>query len=176
MQQWNSASTRRLGGHYLGIARSTPPAPSLAGPLWPVQWLGCHGGAGVTTLSRLTGVGHDAGRDWPSPASEQVPVVLVCRASGSGTAAAATAIEQSRTSALAHVRLLGLVIVAASPKPVSAHVTARLLLIAGWLTTHWWVGWQEAYISADDPRTVGPSPQIQALRAGLVELMQGSVA
>jgi hypothetical protein len=164
--------TRRLQAHYLGIAKTTPAAPQVGGPLWRVQWLGAHGGASVTTLSLLTGIGHEAGHMWPADdGSGQVPVVLTCRTTATATAAAATLIEQSRTPDLAHIRLLGLVIVAASPKPVPQPVRTRLMLICGWVANHWWIGWQDAYLAADDPRTVGPSPDVTALRDHLASLL-----
>jgi len=167
--------TRRLDAHYLGIARTLPAVPELGGPLWQLRWLACHGGAGVSTLIRLTGIGHDAGRSWPADDhTGRVPVVLVCRSSATGTATGAAAIEQSRTvPALKHVDLIGLAVVAACPGSVPPHVSARLLLMAGWVARHWWVGWQDAYVAADDSRTVGPSPDLIALRDQLMPLLQG---
>ncbi|HCT80706.1 MAG TPA: hypothetical protein DGT23_29890 [Micromonosporaceae bacterium] len=170
--------TRRLNAHYLGISRTNPAVPELGGPLWNLRWLACHGGAGVSTLIGLTGVGHDAGASWPAadPAGP-VPVVLVCRASATGTARAAAAIEQSRAVAgLKHIDLLGLVVVAAAPGAVSPHVSARLLLMAGWVRHHWWIGWQDAYVTADDPRTVGPSPDLTGLRDKLIPLLRRSAS
>lgn len=167
--------TRRLTSSALGIATS-PPAVAVGGPLWSLRWLGVHGGAGVSALVSLTGIGHDAGAVWPADdGSQRVPVVVVCRATGTGSAACATAIEQWRTApALRHVDLLGLVVVAASPRPVPNPVTARLLLMAGWVPNHWWVGWQDAYVAADDVRTVGPSPDVIALRDSLTGLVNGA--
>jgi hypothetical protein len=128
----------------------------------------------VSTLIRLTGIGHDAGRSWPADDhTGRVPVVLVCRASATGTAAGAAAIEQSRTRSLQHIDLVGLAVVAAGPRSVPPNVSARLLLMAGWVSRHWWVGWQEAYVAADDSRTVGPSPDLIALRQQLIPLLRG---
>ena len=167
--------TRRLDAHYLGIARAVPEVPELGGPLWRLSWLACHGGAGVSTLVRLTGIGHDAGHAWPAgDQAGPVPVVLVCRASATGTAAGAAAIEQSKTvRAVRHVDLIGLVVVAAAPGPVPPIVAARLLLMAGWVSRYWWVSWQQAYVAADDSRTVGPSPDLIALRHQLLPLLKG---
>jgi hypothetical protein len=167
--------TRRLSANYLGISRATPSVPELGGPLWRLRWLACHGGAGVTTLVQLSGLGHDAGASWPAPdpGGGRVPVVLVCRASATGTARAAAAVEQSRNVAeLKHVDLLGMVVLAANPGPVSPHVSARLLLLEGWVRRQWWIGWHDAYVHADDPRTVGPSPDVLKLRDQLHPLLQ----
>ena len=165
--------TRRLRSNFLGIAATTPAAPGLDGPLWSLRWLAAHGGAGVSTLVTLTGIGHDAGAVWPADdGSGRIPLVLVCRAHATGTSVAATLVEQWRTSpALRHVHLLGLVVVAASPKPVPALVTGRLLLTTGWVANQWWIGWQDAYVAVDDPRAVGPSPDVTALRDGLLPLL-----
>src|SRR5688572_14118680 len=135
------APTRRLMAHYLGISLSTPAPPEVGGVFWDLRWLGCHGGAGVGTLLKLTGIGHDAGKNWPSRRSDcAIPVVLVCRATAAGTAKAATAVQQWRASAsLRHVRLLGLVAVAASPKAVPTRVSDRLMLMRGWLPHYWWI-------------------------------------
>jgi hypothetical protein len=170
-----TVQTRRLKAHYLGIAKASPDPPLLGGPLWRVQWLACHGGAGVSSLTLLTGIGHEAGSMWPADdGSGQVQVVLTCRASATGTAAAAALIEQSRQPALAHINVLGLVVVAASPKPVAQPVTTRLLLMAGWVAHHWWIGWHDAYLASDDPRTIGPSPDVIALGDHLKQLVSRS--
>lgn len=168
--------SRRLSSHYLGIARTTPVVPELGGPLWGLRWLACHGGAGVSTLIRLTGLGHDTGAVWPADdGTGRVPVVLVCRASATGTAAGAAAIEQSRTvPSLKHVDLLGFVAVAAAPGAVPPHVSARLMLMAGWVRHHWWFGWQGAYLAADDPRVVGPTAELISLRHKLTALLESN--
>lgn len=139
-------------------------------PAWPpVWWVGCHGGAGVTTLARLTGIGLDFGsRGWPlvTPATPPAHVVLVCRATASGTWAATGAIEQwrRRSGMPGPVGVLGVVAVAASPRRPPRIVTDRLHLLRGWAPAVWNVGWVDALLAADDPHDVGASPDIEALR------------
>jgi hypothetical protein len=135
-------------------------------PLW---WVGCHGGAGVTTLARMTDIGAEMGAAWP-----QVPpdwriqsVVLVARASAAGIRAAEGAVEQWRTRRVPNVRVLGLVVVGASPKRPPKIVTERLQLLGGWMPSIWRVGWVETFLAADDPMDVGVPPDVQAVRHGL---------
>jgi hypothetical protein len=144
-------------------------------PLW---WVGCHGGAGVSTLTALTGVGAEMGPVWPQvPADWRIqPVVLVARGSAAGIRAASGAVEQWRSRGVTNVRVLGLVVVAASPKRPPKIVTERLQLLAGWLPKSiWHVGWMEALLAADNPADVGVPPDVQALRRGLDRILTDKV-
>jgi hypothetical protein len=136
-------------------------------PLW---WVGCHGGAGVSTLHRLTGVGAELGTFWPA-VHESWPtqqVVLVARASAAGLYAAAGAVEQARGGhKVFGVRVLGLVVLAATPKRAPKVVTDRIKLLSGWVPHLWQVGWVPALLAVDDPRDVGVPPDVDALRAAL---------
>ena len=92
---------------------STPlPARVLEAGWPPLCWVGCQGGAGVTTLARMTGLGVETGAAWPQipPDWRIQPVVLVTRASAAGTRAAEGAVEQWRSRAIANVRVMGLVV------------------------------------------------------------------
>jgi hypothetical protein len=141
-------------------------------PLW---WVGCHGGAGVSTLAALTGLGAQMGPAWPHVAADWriQSVVLVARGSAAGIRAASGAVEQWRTKRVTGVRVLGLVVVAASPKRPPKIVTERLQLLAGWLpSTIWRVGWTETLLAADNPSDVGVPPDVQALRHGLDRILK----
>jgi hypothetical protein len=135
-------------------------------PLW---WVGCHGGAGVTTLARMTGIGAEMGAAWPQvpPEWRIQPVVLVARASAAGLRAAEGAVEQWRTRRVLNVRTMGLVVVSASPKRPPKIVTERLQLLEGWMPSIWRVGWLETFLAADDPMDVGVPPDVQAVRHAL---------
>ncbi|WP_309244506.1 hypothetical protein [Micromonospora parastrephiae] len=137
----------------------------------PVWWVGCHGGAGVSTLARLVGFGLDFGQGWPmlTPATPEARVVLVCRASAAGTWAATGAIEQWRRRAgmSGSMTLLGVVAVAASPRRPPRIATERLQLLRGWTPQIWRVGWVDALLAADDPRDVGAPPDVEALRTAI---------
>ncbi|MFG1955049.1 hypothetical protein [Micromonospora sp. NPDC048830] len=160
-------------------ASRTRPGPAPAMPFaiipqnlgdWPpVWWVGCHGGAGTSTLARLVGFGLDFGsKGWPlvTPAMPPTHVVLVCRASAAGTWAATGAIEQWRSTPGMHslTKVLGVVAVAASPRRPPRIATERLQLLRGWAPEVWRVGWVDALLAADDPRDVGASPDVEALR------------
>ncbi|WP_433121984.1 hypothetical protein [Micromonospora sp. CA-246542] len=134
-------------------------------------WVGCHGGAGVSTLARLVGFGLDFGKGWPmlTPATPQARVVLVCRASAAGTWAATGAVEQWRRRAgmPGSMTLLGVVAVAASPRRPPRIATERLQLLRGWTPQIWRVDWVDALLAADDPRDVGAPPDVEALRTAI---------
>lgn len=142
-------------------------------------WVGCHGGAGVSTLARLVGFGLDFGsKGWPllTPTMPTTNVVLVCRASASGTWAATGAIEQwrRRSGMVGTMKLLGVVAIAASPRRPPRIATERLQLLRGWAPEVWHVGWVDALLAADDPRDVGASPDVEALRAAIWQKAQAT--
>jgi hypothetical protein len=133
--------------------------------LW---WAGCHGGAGVTTLAQVTGVGIDGGTAWPAPPLTGPPtvVILVCRASARGTWAATGAVEQWRSgNTPGNIQLAGVVAIPASDRRPPRVALERLRLIAGWVPELWRLGWVEEYLATDDPRDLGkPPPDVAALR------------
>lgn len=99
-------------------------------------------------------------------------MVLVCRASATGTWAATGAVEQWAAKRLPHgVNLLGLVAVAASDRKPPAVVADRLKLFAGWLPAVWRVDWVETLLAADNPRDVGMPPDVEALRHAIGRAM-----
>ncbi|WP_307854747.1 hypothetical protein [Micromonospora sp. C31] len=162
---------------------SAPHLPSSAIPEnvllsgWPpIWWVGCHGGAGTSTLARLAGFGVDFGRTWPltTPAMPPAQVVLVCRLSAHGTWAATGAIEQWRRRAgiSGTTTVLGVVAVAASPRRPPRIATERLQLLGGWAPQVWRVGWIDALLAADDPRDVGTPPDVETLRHALAQKIQ----
>jgi hypothetical protein len=137
-----------------------------------VWWVGCHGGSGASTLARLTGIGYDFGTVWPNlwQNSPMIDVVLVCRASAAGTWAASGAIEQwRRRAAPTHVRVRGVVAVAASPRKPPKIAAERLQLLAGWVPSLWRVGWQEVLLAADEPTDVGVPHDVAALRDSILQ-------
>ena len=142
--------------------------PHLTGSNWPwLWWVGCHGGAGVTTLTQVTGIGADGGMAWPAPApdSPTAVVILVCRATARGTWAATGAVEQSNSGNIPpNIHLAGVVTIPASGQRPPRIATERLRLLAGWAPALWRVGWVED-LATDDPRDVGrPSPDMATLQ------------
>ncbi|MEU1842266.1 hypothetical protein [Micromonospora sediminicola] len=160
----------------LPVLSAVPVPPQALADGWPpVWWVGCHGGSGASTLAALTRVGYDHGSAWPllPQHAPMINVVLVCRASAAGTLAATGAVEQWRRRAVpAHVRVQGVVAVAASPKRPPRIVNERLQLLGGWVPNVWRVGWQEVLLAADLPTDLGvPPPDIAALRDSVVEVV-----
>jgi hypothetical protein len=123
----------------------------------------------VSTLAALTGMGVDLGVGWPlvEPTWPNQPVVLVARASAAGTWAAAGAVDQWRNRLAGGVRVLGLVLVDASPRRAPKIVADRLQLLGGWVPQLWRVGWQDALLAVEDPRAIGMPPDVQAVQAAL---------
>jgi hypothetical protein len=153
-------------------------APHAVAAGWPpMWWVGCHGGAGSTTLARLTGMGGDLGLGWPhvDPAWAIQPVVLVARATASGTLAAAGAIEQWRRRSVPGVRVLGLVVVAASPRRAPRIAVERVQLLGGWVPHLWRVGWVDALLATENAREVGTPPDVEALRVALMRALNSEV-
>jgi hypothetical protein len=133
-------------------------------PLW---WVGCHGGAGTSTLASLTEMGVDGGVGWPA-AQAGTPVtnvVLVCRATASGAQAANGAIDQVRRHvAPPGVNVLGIAVVAASIRKPPRRAADRLRLLDGWVPKVWRLPWVEEYLAVDDPREIGAPPEVLKLQ------------
>jgi hypothetical protein len=155
-----------------------PPTPATtpadgaapdAGELW---WLGCHGGAGVSTLTYLTGVGTDCRQTLPRTDFDRRPdvaVILVCRATANGVAAA----HHSMNSYLSwrhRPHLLGFVAVAAEAARPSRLVDERLRLLKAQAPRVWVMPWVGALNAVHDPAEVGAIPAYQRLAAELKEL------
>lgn len=130
-----------------------PPAPdemlgrrTTALPPHLICAVACHGGAGTSTLAALLDHVGDSGPLWPARTDEPPFVVLVARDSARGLAAASIAARQFHTgNAPTHVRLLGLVLVAARRgKPAESTRRLRETAVGANLFDHVWsVGWHE---------------------------------
>ena len=183
----------RNAGAIRGASILPPSASEMLGrratrlPAYLVAAVGCHGGAGVSTLAaQLEHVG-DSGQLWPGRADEPPFAVLVARESARGVAAASLAARQYAThNAPAHVQLLGLVLVAGRKgKPTARLRRDRDLLVGSGLFPHvWHVAWHDFLVDTplnelpatgpdtapatrrSDPRTV-VAPDIAAVGRGL---------
>ncbi|GGX36630.1 hypothetical protein GCM10010353_59690 [Streptomyces chryseus] len=140
--------------------------PVSAGSGW--WWLGCHGGAGVTTLEHAVPGGRDAHRMWPAgvPGWPAHPVVLVCRSSYGGLTAAQRAAAQWASGALLGVDLLGLVVVADAPGRLPRPLRDFCRLVSGGVPQTWTVPWVEPWRLGNPPTTHQPS-ELGALRRTL---------
>ncbi len=148
------------------------PLPAGSAPAW--WWLGCHGGAGVTTLARGVAGGADSARRWPAPEDPtgRVRVLLVARTHASGLRAAQEAARQwAAGAAPAGVDLLGLVLVADAPGRLPRPLRELRRLVAGGLPHVWDVPYVEA-LRVGEP---DPSPSTFArLARDLHQLIGGT--
>ncbi|WP_341720752.1 hypothetical protein QQG74_14215 [Micromonospora sp. FIMYZ51] len=95
-----------------------------------IGWIGAHGGAGASTLTRLLG-GTDLGCRWPDPArSEPARVMVVGRTNLDGLGAVSRALHALREGRHpAGMRLVGVVLIADAPGRLPAPLLGRIRLI-----------------------------------------------
>ncbi len=112
-------------------------------------WLGVHGGAGESTLARLTPGWPAAGHAWPvitTPTDSATRVVLVARSNAAGLRAAQRAAAQwASFSAPEPVQVLGLVVVADAPGRLPRALRELAELVGGGVAHTWFVPWVEAW-------------------------------
>ncbi|HSA48630.1 MAG TPA: DUF6668 family protein [Yinghuangia sp.] len=125
-----------------GLAFRAVPVGVPNPPWW---WVGCHGGAAVSTLAELVPGGRDANRAWPIPADGNPSrVVLVARTNAQGLAMAQLAARQWAAGRVPGVTLLGLVAVADAPGRLPRPLAETLRLVAGGVPKAWFVPWIDA--------------------------------
>lgn len=134
-------------------------------PVWiqpsPARWwwLGCHGGAGVSTLQHACGDGADALRGWPHVAGAAAQhVVLVARSTAAGLQAAQTAARQWAAGGAGQPGpvLLGLVVVADAPGRLPPPLRRLQRLVAGGVPRTWEIPFADAWRLGEDPATTRP--------------------
>ena len=153
----------------------TPPAPERWLPVWQGSlcgqqfrpgwfFVGAHGGAGTTLLSRITweeqcfqtsmcqiedppSFGFDAGRAFPNPAEEPTDsVVVVCRTTMAGLARARDVAGQYLAGAVpVGLRILGLITIADQPGRLPRELAAARSVLAGAYAHTWLVPFVPAY-------------------------------
>ncbi|GGM81989.1 hypothetical protein GCM10012275_60760 [Longimycelium tulufanense] len=117
--------------------------------------MGCHGGAGVSTLAHLVPGGMDAQRAWPNPQlGGPGGVILVCRSNASGCAAASAALRQWGSGGTPLVTILGLVVMADAPGRLPRSLADQLKRISGLVPRMWTVPWVPAWrLAPPEPAT-----------------------
>ncbi|MFF3062304.1 DUF6668 family protein [Streptomyces sp. NPDC057909] len=108
-------------------------------------WLGCHGGAGVTSLAAAVPGGDDSSRCWPLSKTTRQRVVLVTRSHAAGLQATQWAARQWASGSLPSVELMGLVVVADAPGRLPAPLRDLVRLVSGGVPRTWSVPWIEAW-------------------------------
>lgn len=122
-----------------------------ARPSW-LWFVGCHGGAGETTLSQLLPNSGSADHRWPSHADGSVPdVVLVARTSTSGLLATRDALTQWAAGDTPPVHVLGLVLMPDAPGKTPKPLRELAEHVAGGMRGRkvWHLPWIEAWRTGD---------------------------
>jgi hypothetical protein len=130
--------------------RQIPPLQYEAGPRW--WWLGCHGGAGVSTLTAALPGSADAWRAWPTSSAPDIfRVVLVARTHAAGLQAARAAAQQWASGAVPRIELVGLVLVADAPGRLPRVLRDIAQLVRGGVPRTWELPWVEALRQGGPP-------------------------
>lgn len=155
-----------------------PVARHFTGPA-PLVWVvGCHGGAGETTLARLIPGARPGGRAWPvhdftgHPPADAAPwVLLVARTHLAGLTAAQQAVAAWAARDTPPVFLVGLVLSADAPGKLPRPLAQLAAVIGGGVPAVWQLPWQETW--RFDPQ---PPPRPRALSPLLGHLQALSTA
>ena len=143
-------------------------------PQPPWWWLGCHGGAGVTTLTLVISGGVDAGRRWPFPQEGQTArVVLVARTHVFGLEMAQKAATQWASASIPDgIRLLGLVLIRDADGPLPKPLAEYAELIPGAVPRTWNLPWVREFRVGEAARGLVP-PRYRQLARELSAMVAG---
>ncbi|MFC0097786.1 hypothetical protein ACFFKH_09615 [Micromonospora marina] len=135
-----------------------------------IGWIGAHGGAGASTLTRLLG-GVDIGCRWPDPAiGEPARVALVGRTNMDGLRAVSRALNAMREGRHpAGMRLVGVVLIADAPGRLPGPLLGRIRMLRSVAPVHR-VPWVPSYRVGVEPQR--PPRQLARL-AALAEARPG---
>jgi hypothetical protein len=153
----------------------TRPVGRVDGRHDPAWWfVGCHGGAGSSTLNLALPGGADGGRYWPVPDAGTAKVILVARTHATGLRAAQTAARQWASGELpATVQLLGLAVICDAPGRRPRPLRELLALMSGGLPHVWDLPWVEALRLGDPADQILLPTPFSAMAADLHQLAYG---
>lgn len=144
-------------------------AQSKVAPLW---WLGTHGGAGESTLASLKPEWLAAGHGWPEiPGAVAINVVLTARSNTRGLRAAQAAATQWASGLVPSVNVLGLVILADSPRRPPASLRELAHLVGGGVPRTWHIGWVESWRTDPTPGESAAPADVRRLLDDLTTLL-----
>ncbi|MBQ1049927.1 hypothetical protein KBX50_15820 [Micromonospora sp. C51] len=117
-----------------------------------IGWIGAHGGAGASTLTRLLG-GTDIGCRWPDPAlAEPAQVMVVGRTNLDGLRAVSRALNALREGRHpAGMRLVGVVLIADAPGRLPPTLLSRIRLLRSIAPVHR-LPWVPSYRVGEEPK------------------------
>jgi hypothetical protein len=120
-------------------------------PRWNVSgitpdywWLGVHGGAGESSLSRLDKRTRSAGHHWPLTASGST-VVLVARSNVPGLRAAQLAATEWASGTVPGIRVAGLIVLADAPGRLPREIREFARVVGGGVPHLWHIPWIESW-------------------------------
>lgn len=183
MTAYQQSGTTAVGPRLAAAAARRPAAVRTPG--FPVSWLpqglsapwwyvGCHGGAGTSTLAVAVSGGADAGRHWPLPQpSRESSVVLVTRDHAAGLRAAQGGALQWASGVLVGVSLLGLAVVASAPGRRPKPLRDLIQLVAGAFPRVWELPWVESFRLGDPVDQVDLPAAFTSMAADLSSLTTG---
>ncbi len=120
-----------------------------ADTLW---WVGCHGGAGETTMSKLLPGTMAAGHRWPIPPPPiPTPIVLVARTHATGLRGAQRAATEWASGIVKGISVLGLVLIADAPGRLPRVLDDFADIVGGGVPRVWEIPWIEEWRRGEDP-------------------------
>lgn len=128
--------------------------------LW---WVGTHGGAGESTLARLSPGSVPTHHSWPMAASigwpEPAKVVLVARTHASGLRSAQLAATEWASGAVSGIELIGLVLIADAPGRMPRPLKDLVKITTGGVPRTWHIPWIEGW-RLGDPENAASCPKV----------------
>lgn len=122
----------------------TLPRRNVSGITPDYWWLGVHGGAGETSLSRLDKSTRAAEHHWPITGSGSA-VVLVARSNVSGLRAAQLAATEWASGSIPDVHVAGLVVLADAPGRLPKEIREFARVVGGGVPHLWHFPWIEPW-------------------------------
>lgn len=148
----------------------TAPAPELVAPpaadqMYPrvavnrglLGFVGTHGGAGATTLSRVFGL-PEATRIWPVADDGPTYVFLVCRSNVTGLQSAQLAAREWASGSVPGLHVLGLVVIADAPGRLPKDLRSFAQQISGGVPRIWHIDWHHELRTSTDISGLAQGP------------------
>lgn len=150
-----------------GLAAPAPElvAPPAADQTYPrvavnrghLGFVGTHGGAGVTTLSRAFGL-PESTRTWPVAEDGPTSVFLVCRSNVTGLRSAQLAAREWASGTVTGMNVLGLIVVADAPGRLPKDLRSFAQQIGGGVPRVWHIDWHQELRTSTDVSGLVPGP------------------
>lgn len=150
-----------------GLAAPAPElvAPPAADQTYPrvavdrgqLTFVGTHGGAGVTTLSRVFGL-PESTRTWPVAEDGPTYVFLVCRSNVTGLRSAQLAAREWASGTVPGLNVLGLIVIADAPGRLPKDLRSFAQQIGGGVPRVWHIDWHQELRTSTDVSGLAQGP------------------